>query len=39
MATADEVTAEFITERRLDHESGQAQAFYRSLQLRVAQPW
>ena len=32
MAMAREETGELLSERRLDHESGEAQAFYRSLQ-------
>jgi hypothetical protein len=32
IAMAREVTAEMIAERRLQHEGGEAQAFYRSLQ-------
>jgi transposase len=32
IAMAREETAELLLERRLDHESGEAQAFYRSLQ-------
>jgi hypothetical protein len=32
IAMAREETAEIIVERRLDHASGEAQAFYRSLQ-------
>src|SRR5256886_2999632 len=32
IAMADDETGELLLERRLDHESGEAQAFYRSLQ-------
>src|SRR5437899_3543164 len=32
IAMAEETTGELLLERRLDHESGEAQAFYRSLQ-------
>jgi len=32
IAMAREETSELLVERRLDHESGEAQAFYRSLQ-------
>jgi hypothetical protein len=32
IAMARKETAEMIVERRLDHESGEAHAFYRSLQ-------
>ncbi|MGB6497978.1 MAG: hypothetical protein WBF09_13360, partial [Candidatus Acidiferrum sp.] len=32
IAMAREETAELLVQRRLDHESGEAQAFYRSLQ-------
>jgi len=32
IAMAREETAEMLIERRLDHESGEAHAFYRSLQ-------
>ena len=31
IAMAEETTGELLVERRLDHESGEAQAFYRSL--------
>jgi len=32
IAMAREETGELLAERRLDHESGEAHAFYRSLQ-------
>ena len=32
IATAEETTGELLLERRLDHQSGEAHAFYRSLQ-------
>jgi len=32
IAMAEETTGELLLERRLDHESGEAHAFYRSLQ-------
>jgi hypothetical protein len=32
---ADDETGELLLERRLDHESGEAHAFYRSLQVPV----
>jgi hypothetical protein len=32
IAMAREETAELLVERRLDHQSGEAHAFYRSLQ-------
>ena len=39
IAMAREETGEVLLERRLDHESGEAHAFYRSLQRsRVAHP-
>jgi len=31
IAMADDETGELLVERRLDHESGEAQVFYRSL--------
>jgi hypothetical protein len=31
IAMAEDSTGELLTERRLDHESGEAEAFYRSL--------
>ncbi len=37
IAMAREETSELLVERRLDHESGEAQAFYRSLQ-RLQEP-
>jgi len=35
IAMADDSTGEFILERRLDHENGEAHAFYRNLQAPV----
>jgi transposase len=35
IAMADDETGELLVERRLDHESGEAQVFYRSLQKTV----
>ena len=32
IAMAEDTTGELVLERRLDHESGEAQAFYRDLQ-------
>jgi hypothetical protein len=32
IAVAEETTGELLLERRLDHESGEAHAFYRNLQ-------
>ena len=36
IAMADDETGELLLERRLDHESAEAQAFYRSLQDVIA---
>ncbi len=35
IAMAEDTTSELLLERRLDHESGEAHAFYRSLQAPV----